>query len=271
MATKTIRIDQIQRSEQTQMRAAMTPAKIQEYAELMAEQGGPDTFPAIVVYQIRRDVYVLADGFHRCEAAVMAGFTTIPAEIRQGTIDDAVLWAIQANARHGLPRTNADKRRAVETLFNHPVWGEKSDNQIAKMAAVTQPFVSKMRKERREHEEGKANQGNNGYTPEQPETPETPVTVDELTKGEREWYDRMIACGVKEAAALLVMAGKVAERRKAAEERKRKQMSPAEKAERARIRAEKALETIARQEGRAVTVSFRDVKDPDKIKVNWKQ
>lgn len=42
-------------------------------------------------------------------------------------------------------RTNADKRRAVETLLRDDEWGKWSDNEIARRCGVSQPFVSKLR------------------------------------------------------------------------------------------------------------------------------
>ena len=76
--------------------------------------------------------YWLADGFHRVRAAQEAGLAGINADVRQGTRRDAVLFSAGANAVHGLRRSNADKRRAVETLLNDEEWRAWSDNEIAR-------------------------------------------------------------------------------------------------------------------------------------------
>ena len=61
--------------------------------------------------------YWLADGFHRVLAARRAGLTEFPAEVQPGTARDALLFGISANSAHGLPRTSADKRKAVALLL----------------------------------------------------------------------------------------------------------------------------------------------------------
>jgi hypothetical protein len=58
---------------------------------------------------------------------------------------DAILYAVCANASHGLKRTNRDKRNAAMTLLKDPKWSAWSDGEIARRCAVTQQFVSKLR------------------------------------------------------------------------------------------------------------------------------
>lgn len=124
----------------TQTRAALSQDKIDEYAEVY----GIKTMPAIVVFYDGAD-YWLADGFHRVNGAQKAGRTVLPAEVHQGTQRDAILYSVGANATHGLPRTNADKRRAVELLLRDEEWGKRSDRWIAEKCGVTHPMVIKMR------------------------------------------------------------------------------------------------------------------------------
>ena len=45
-------------------------------------------------------------------------------------------WSIQSNFTHGLRRSNADKRRAVEMLLADEEWSAKSDRWIAETAGV---------------------------------------------------------------------------------------------------------------------------------------
>jgi hypothetical protein len=102
-------------------------------------------FPPIVLF---RDGprYTLADGFHRVLAARAAGLTEFPALVRAGNERDALLYSVSANAGHGLPRSNADKRKAVSLLLADPEWSTWSDNAIARYCQVSQVLVSKMRK-----------------------------------------------------------------------------------------------------------------------------
>ena len=53
--------------------------------------------------------YWLADGFHRLEAHRQVGFRDIEVDLKLGTKRGAILYAVGANASHGLRRTPADK------------------------------------------------------------------------------------------------------------------------------------------------------------------
>ena len=55
--------------------------------------------------------------------------------------------SLGANGSHGLPRTNADKRRAVEILLRDPEWSQWSDREIARRACVHHQMVGAMRRE----------------------------------------------------------------------------------------------------------------------------
>ena len=74
-----------------------------------------------------------------------AGHTEIPADIRQGTRRDAVLFSTGANATHGLPRTREDKWRAVETLLLGEEWGKWADREIGRRTGTDHKFVAKVR------------------------------------------------------------------------------------------------------------------------------
>lgn len=87
----------------------------------------------------------LADGFHRVAAARQAGLVDIEAIVHDGGRREALLHAVGANARHGLRRGNADKRRAVELPLADAEWGAKSSNWIAQTCGVSQPFVAQVR------------------------------------------------------------------------------------------------------------------------------
>ena len=133
----------------TQMRAGLNEETVVEYAEAMIVAGDYGPFPPVAVYY-DGSVYWLADGFHRVEAArrVLAlegEAVRIPAVVKVGDRRKAILEAAKANATHGLRRTNADKRRAVEVLLDDDEWGQWSDRKIAEMCRVSAPFVAKVR------------------------------------------------------------------------------------------------------------------------------
>jgi ParB-like chromosome segregation protein Spo0J len=122
------------------MRVELSEATVQEYADLYQE--GKDLPPIRVIYDGSN--YWLYDGFTRWHARRRAGLATIPCEITEGTQRDAVLLACGANAEHGLKRSNADKRKAVETLLADKQWGKKSQRWIADMCAVSETYVRKI-------------------------------------------------------------------------------------------------------------------------------
>lgn len=124
-----------------QMRVEMRPETVNDYAEEMLSGA---TFPPIVVYYDGQD-YWLGDGYHRVEANRKIGNETVVAEIREGSARDAVLYGVGSNASHGLRRTQADKRRAVERLLGDPEWAQWSDRKIAELAKVDHKTVGTIR------------------------------------------------------------------------------------------------------------------------------
>lgn len=150
-------------TEGLQIRCAIDKDVVAEYAEAMKDGA---KFPPIFVYREERkprkgkkapDLY-LADGYHRVGAAKELGLDEIEADVREGGFNEALKYALHANAEHGLRRTNADKWHALEvtwknrkSLFKSFLGqdkdkkpnGEPSSTQLAEMTAVTQRFAAK--------------------------------------------------------------------------------------------------------------------------------
>jgi hypothetical protein len=126
----------------TQMRTGIDANTVTEYADHYRD----DTkMPPVVVFHDGEN-YWLADGFHRLQALRAANKPNALCEIRRGTRRDAVLFACGANKSHGLRRTNADKRRAVEAMLRDEEWNRWTDGRIARQCGVSQQFVSSLRK-----------------------------------------------------------------------------------------------------------------------------
>lgn len=136
-----IDISQIRVNGGTQSRAGINLEVVADYAELVKSG---TVFPPVIVFFDGWE-YWLADGFHRYEAYAKAGIYKIPADIRQGSQRDAILFSVGANASHGLRRTRDDKRRAVLTLLNDPEWSQWSDREIARQCGVSHEFVRRSR------------------------------------------------------------------------------------------------------------------------------
>jgi hypothetical protein len=140
---ETVILDDIRTDGGTQPREYLNELVLSEYAESMAE--GVE-FPPVVLF-FDGDYYWLADGFHRFFAAKKCGAHDLVADVRQGVRRDARLYAVGANAAHGLRRTNADKRRAALTLLQDEEWQRWSNREIARQCGVTHTFVAKLRRE----------------------------------------------------------------------------------------------------------------------------
>lgn len=120
-----------------QTRAALNEDTVSDYAEAM-ERG--ERFPAVTVFTDGEEYY-LADGFHRVEALRRIGKKSVMAELQDGDYKAALLYALKANSTHGLRRTNADKRHALEMAWNareHLFGGEPSIALLAEVCGVSQ-------------------------------------------------------------------------------------------------------------------------------------
>lgn len=122
-------------------RVKLNENAIDDYAQAM--KAGID-LPPIIVFQ-EGGQYHLADGWHRLEAARRIGRSQVMAEVRKGDRRDALLYAVGANAAHGLRRTGADKRKAVQLLLDDPEWQQWSVEAIAKTCNVSWGLVDMVR------------------------------------------------------------------------------------------------------------------------------
>ena len=141
---KSINIRAIRIDGGTQSREKLDQAVVDEYAELMKE--GTEFPPISVVHD--GNEYYLSDGFHRLLAAQRAGKASINCDVITGTLRDAILYSLSANASHGLRRTVEDRRKAVMTMLEDFEWGDQelwSDREVARQCHVSHPFVAKLR------------------------------------------------------------------------------------------------------------------------------
>lgn len=152
-----------------QREGILDTAIVAAYAEDMKSGA---TFPPVVVFHDRLDCLWVADGFHRIEAALRAGRNNIQAEVREGSIRDAILCAAGANRNHGLRRTRNDVRRAITSLVKDPEWGAWSDRAIAEKVGCSDKTVAAVRKDL----------GRCGISA--PQDPPTPQPVSEAMKGD---------------------------------------------------------------------------------------
>ncbi|HEX8177817.1 MAG TPA: hypothetical protein VF543_22200 [Pyrinomonadaceae bacterium] len=113
--------------------------------ELEAGYSAGRTYPPVDIF-FDGENYWLADGNHRHAGATKAG-KLLDVKVHQGTLRDAIRFALEANVEHGLKLTNDDKRLKVVTLLSDPEWFKESDTILAGIAHVTQQFISSVRRD----------------------------------------------------------------------------------------------------------------------------
>lgn len=136
----------------TQLRHAIDENLVDEYADLLVDGV---KMPPPVAYYDGANLW-LADGFHRYHAHKAAGKAGGAVEIREGTLDDALLHAALCNETHGRRRTNLDKVKTVQMFLEHERFGQWSDREIATKAGVSHTLVSDLRNPKRANEKNAA-------------------------------------------------------------------------------------------------------------------
>lgn len=134
-----IRLDAIVFDAGTQVRAAITDAVVTDYAEHMT---AGVVFPPIVLFHDGTSHYI-ADGFHRFLAAQRNTFRDIDADVRPGTKQDALWFALGANRTNGQRLTEADKKHAI--LLALAQWPDKSPAVLAEQIGCSAQYVRDVR------------------------------------------------------------------------------------------------------------------------------
>lgn len=127
----------------TQARVKCPEHRVVEYVDALGEGA---VFPPVVLFFDGVDHW-MADGFTRFFAHKRSERAEILAEVREGTRRDALQYALSANATHGEPRTNEDKRKAVTLAMADREWAGLTDQQLADLCRVSRGLVNIVRRE----------------------------------------------------------------------------------------------------------------------------
>lgn len=130
-----------------QMRAKLSSDVVNEYVELINDSDDAWAFNAPCSAVRVDDQLILVDGFHRVAAMEKAGQDQVSVRITKGTKTDALKAALSANITHGLRRSNADKRRAVEMALQDATLQKLSDRKLAELCGVHRDLIGRVRAE----------------------------------------------------------------------------------------------------------------------------
>jgi hypothetical protein len=134
-------------SELLQVRATLDKAWSLQYSRGYANG---DPFPPVLVFRLPDGRHVLVDGYHRIDACIAIGLKTIRVQIRDGTMQEALLAAIEANTaefHRGRPFGKDDRTHAVELMFANPACWLWADQRISDHVGLTGNTVAKRRRE----------------------------------------------------------------------------------------------------------------------------
>jgi hypothetical protein len=127
----------------TQARAKLNNDVVAEYAAHMRDG---DIFPPLILFYDGSDHW-LADGFHRYFAYKQQAQLEVDVEIKEGTKDDALLYAFGANGKRGLSMNHADFKAIIKRMLAHPEWSQWTNTTIAKHIGCSSMTVGRIKKE----------------------------------------------------------------------------------------------------------------------------
>ena len=133
-----LKLSQIVIDKGTQTREAIDQKTVTEYAEVIMNK---DKLPPLVVFHDGINYY-LADGFHRYFAYKQTVTPDVEVEVINGTLRNAQEYALGTNDKHGLKRSNGDKRNAVMIALNDLEWSLLTNREIGKLCRVSHTFVN---------------------------------------------------------------------------------------------------------------------------------
>jgi hypothetical protein len=125
----------------TQYRECINDLTMQDYLAAMKDSV---EFPPIETV-FDGNVYWVTDGFHRLAAYSRLGRPFMEVSYINGTLADAQLLALSANAAHGLPRNQLTKKRIALEAIKNPAFKDSSSYEIAKFCGLSEPFIRGLR------------------------------------------------------------------------------------------------------------------------------
>jgi hypothetical protein len=144
---KLVAVSLLKLDERLQCRESVPEETIRAYEDGWREK---IEFPPVEAFEVEGELYV-TDGFCRVLSAQNVGKSKVPCLVRKGSWQDAVAAACGANSQHGLPRTNADKRKAATMAILE--FSDKPNREIARICGVSHTYIDNLRIKQNEADE----------------------------------------------------------------------------------------------------------------------
>ena len=120
------------------VRACIRDDVVEDYMEAYKSK---EKLPPIQLFQPNGEkFFLISDGRHRLEAQRLLKRKAIEADVQKGDFSTALTSALVANQRHGLRRSNEDKRRCIEVACKQ--WPDYSHKKIADVCCVSSHTVA---------------------------------------------------------------------------------------------------------------------------------
>lgn len=140
MPIKKLKLETLVIDAGTDVRSEINEDTVNEYG-LAAKNKAK--LPPLIVYDTK-DGLLLADGFHRYFGFERQGIKEYDCDVRKGTREDAIKYALGCNTTHGLRRTNADKQQAADIAVRE--FPDSSDSSLAEMCGVHRNLIADARR-----------------------------------------------------------------------------------------------------------------------------
>lgn len=124
-----------------QSRVEIDQKTVTEYTEILMNGG---KFPPVTVFHDGVNYY-LVDGYHRYFAHKNAVWKEINVDVIEGTLRDAFKYSLGVNDKHGLKRSNEDKRNAVMKALDDLEISMLSSREIATICNVSHAYVQNIK------------------------------------------------------------------------------------------------------------------------------
>ena len=141
--SKMVFIDDIDLAGSPMVRDEIRMDVVEDYVHLYKES--KNKLPPVVLFTPDNKQVFVADGMHRLRALTLLKQKVCIADLRKGTYEDALKFALTANEKHGLRRSPADKRCCVKQCLRQ--WPQLSDRAAAATCSVSSDLIVSVREE----------------------------------------------------------------------------------------------------------------------------